>query len=94
MKQTREIEVISKPNEQMLNALGVKTWPIWTSEISNFPWYYDSEEICYILEGEIVVTPEEGEPVEIGVGNLVTFPQGLSCTWDVRAPVRKHYQLR
>lgn len=89
-----EIEIVLKPNEQMLNALGVKTWPIWTSEPAEFPWYYDTEEICYILEGEIVVYPESGEPVEIGVGNLVTFPQGLSCKWEVRSPVRKHYQLR
>ena len=48
-------------------------------------------ETCYFLEGEVVVTPEGGEPVTVGQGDMVTFPRGISCTWDVRRPVRKHY---
>jgi len=27
------------------------------------------------------------------VGDLVTFPAGLSCTWDVKKALRKHYQF-
>jgi hypothetical protein len=23
--------------------------------------------------------------------DLVTFPAGMSCTWEIRTPVRKHY---
>jgi hypothetical protein len=38
-----------------------------------------------------VVTPDSGEPVEMGKGDLVTFPAGMSCTWDIRRDVRKHY---
>jgi hypothetical protein len=41
----------------------------------------------------VVVTPEEGEPVTVGEGDLVTFPEGMDCTWKVREPVRKHYRL-
>lgn len=37
----------SAPNR--LAALGVTSWPIWTKEISTFPWIYDSEEACYFL---------------------------------------------
>ncbi|MGH8610629.1 MAG: cupin domain-containing protein [Gammaproteobacteria bacterium] len=25
--------------------------------------------------------------------DLATFPVGLSCTWDVRKPVKKHYRF-
>jgi hypothetical protein len=39
----------------------------------------------------VVVTPEEGEPVTVGEGDLVTFPEGMECTWKVREPVRKHW---
>jgi uncharacterized cupin superfamily protein len=39
----------------------------------------------------VVVTPDGGEPVRMGAGDLVTFPAGMSCTWEVRAAVRKHY---
>ena len=87
------ITVEHNPNQERLAELGVKNWPIWTKEPSEFPWHYDEQERCYFLEGDVVVTPEGGEPVEVGRGDFVTFPQGLSCTWRVRKDVRKHYQF-
>ena len=33
--------------------------------------------------------PAGGEPVEVKAGDLVTFPAGMSCTWDVREAVHK-----
>ena len=50
-------------------------------------------ETCYFLEGDVEVTPEGGKPVRIGKGDLVTFPTGMSCTWKVLKPVRKHYKF-
>lgn len=86
-----EISVQSKPDAELLDRLGVYAWPIWAKEVSTFPWTYDSEETCYLLEGDVIVTPAGGTPVHIGVGDLVTFPAGMSCTWEVRQAVRKHY---
>jgi uncharacterized cupin superfamily protein len=88
-----KIRVEHGPDVAQLNALGVLSWPIWTKEVSLFPWTYDEKEVCYLLDGEVIVTPDSGEPVKIGKGDLVTFPAGMSCTWDVRAPVRKHYRF-
>jgi uncharacterized cupin superfamily protein len=86
-----KIEVDREPSDETLNQRGVFGWPIWTKEVSTFPWTYDSSETCYLLEGDVVVTPNEGEPTEIRKGDLVTFPAGMSCTWEIRSPVRKHY---
>ena len=86
-----EIKVTHNPPKEELEKLGVFDWPIWTKEVSEFPWTYDASETCYFLEGRVVVTPEGGEPVEVGAGDLVTFPQGMSCTWKVLEPVCKHY---
>jgi uncharacterized cupin superfamily protein len=86
-----KIHVEHDPPRERLDRLGVESWPIWTKEVSTFPWSYDSTETCYLLEGEVIVTPQDGETVEIGSGDLVTFPRGMSCTWEVRRPVRKHY---
>ena len=83
----------SKPAPALLENLGVFSWPIWTKEVSTFPWTYDSEETCFFLEGEVVVTPRDGRPVHMGAGDLVTFPVGMSCTWEVRQAVRKHYNF-
>ncbi len=87
------IQVEHAPEEARLDELGVTDWPIWSCQPSTFPWTYDTHETCYLLEGEVTVTPEDGKPVTIGKGDLVTFPQGLSCTWEVREGVRKHYKL-
>ena len=86
-----EIKVERRPDDAHLEALEVKTWPIWEKEASEFPWYYDASETCLFLEGEVVVTPHGGEPITLGKGDLVTFPRGMSCTWKIVKAVRKHY---
>lgn len=88
-----EIEIERAAAAGRLTALGVGRWPIWTKEVSTFPWTYDEAETCYFLEGDVVVTPEGGAPVRMGKGDLATFPAGMTCTWEVRAPVRKHYRF-
>lgn len=89
----RKISVTHNPAPETLEKLGVKKWPIWTKEASEFPWFYDEQETCYFLEGEVTVTPENGEPVKIGKGDLVVFPQGMSCSWKIHKDVRKHYRF-
>jgi uncharacterized cupin superfamily protein len=84
---------IEKPDSEKLNRLAVLSWPIWEKEVSTFDWHYDEPETCYILEGKVTVEPKNGEPVEFGPGDMVTFPQGLDCVWKVSKPVRKHYKF-
>ena len=87
------ITVTSNPDPKDLQSLGVTSWPTWGCEVSTFPWTYDEQETCLLLEGDVTVTPDGGEPVGFGAGDLVVFDAGLSCTWDVHAPVRKHYRF-
>jgi uncharacterized cupin superfamily protein len=90
----QQIRVEHGPDEDELTALGIKTWPVWEKEASEFPWHYDEMETCYLLEGDVMVIPQGGsEPVRFGKGDLVTFPKGMSCTWKVLKPVRKHYKF-
>lgn len=84
---------VEKPSPDKLASLGVTRWPIWTKEVSEFPWSYSSQEIAYILEGEVTVIEQGGEAVNFGAGDLVTFPSGLACTWQVKKALRKHYQF-
>ena len=85
---------IDKADKNEMAEKGVLDWPIWEKEISRFDWHYDSIEECYLLEGEVVVETEDGEKVEFGEGDFVTFPEGLSCIWDIKKPVRKHYNFK
>ena len=84
---------IRRPDKGDLEAEGVFSWPVWEKEESTFPWHYDEPETCYLLEGRVRVTPENGEPVEFGAGDMVTLPAGMDCTWEIRKAVRKHYKL-
>ncbi len=43
--------------------------------------------------GRFRIIPAGGEPREFKRGDLVTFPAGLSCVWEVLEPVEKHYRL-
>ena len=87
------IKVTSPCPESVIVALGARNWPVWACEVSTFPWSYDQKEICLLLDGEVTVTPEGGEPVRIAAGDLVEFSAGLACSWDVIKPVRKHYKF-
>ena len=84
---------VEKPTEEKLENLGVKNWPIWTKEASEFHWHYDDKERCLILEGQVYVTPKGGDPVEINAGDFVEFPQGMECVWKITKDIRKHYNF-
>ncbi|KAK3229287.1 hypothetical protein Dsin_001168 [Dipteronia sinensis] len=80
--------------ESTLSQLGVRKWPKWGCPPSKFPWTYDAKETCFLLEGEVKVYPDgANEGVEIAAGDLVVFPKGMSCTWDVSVGVDKHYNF-
>jgi uncharacterized cupin superfamily protein len=83
---------VHKPTEEELVELGVRSWSIWTCEPSTFDWHYDDKEICYLLEGQVTVKTDNGE-VSFGAGDMVVFPEGLSCVWQVSEGVRKHYKF-
>ena len=86
-----KILIEHNPSEAKLDVMGIYNWPIWKKEVSTFPWTYDQQETCYILQGKVIVTPDGGEPVEIVRGDLVTFPKGMSCSWEIREDIKKHY---
>ncbi len=71
----------------------MKSCPIWEKEPSEFPWHYDEQETCLLIEGQVEVTAEDGQKVQFGPGDYVVLPKGLSCTWNVKQAVRKHYKF-
>ena len=89
-----EIQVVSQPDQAFLDSKGVFSWGTWGCGVSKFPWTYDSSESCYLLAGQVTVTPTDGrQPATFGKGDFVTFPAGMSCTWDVSEAVQKHFMF-
>ena len=81
---------IEKPTQEQLKKMDVNSWSTWGCEVSTFDWEYDNDETAYVLEGKVKVKTPHGE-VEINKGDLVTFPKGLQCTWNVLEPIKKVY---
>ncbi|MEW5757936.1 MAG: cupin domain-containing protein [Candidatus Omnitrophota bacterium] len=84
---------IEQLSEEELKKRKVPSWPIWEKEISTFDWHYDDMEECLFLEGDVTVTTKDGKSVNIKPGDFVTFPKGLSCSWNIKKPVKKYYRL-
>jgi len=85
---------VEKLTSEEIEKRGVSSWPIWTKEVSRFDWHYDSVEECYILNGKVVVETKDGKKVSFGKGDFVTFPKGLSCVWDIKEAIKKHYNFK
>ena len=82
------------PSPMKLEVMGVYDWPIWRKEASRFAWTYQQQETCYILRGRFTVTPDGGESQHFQRGDLITFPQGMQCTWQITEDVEKHYDFQ
>jgi hypothetical protein len=89
----REITIDSHPTQEELDALRIFNHPIWSKGVSEFQWTFNELEVCYFLEGEAIVIPNGGEPIRINRGDLVTFPQGLSCSCKIVKDVKKHFRF-
>ncbi len=84
---------VKKPSQEELKKMAVHSWPIWEKEASKFDWHYDDKETCYLLKGKVTVTTKDGKSIDFGSGDLVVFPKGLDCTWDIKQTVKKHYNF-
>lgn len=92
-EQTALCITIERPDEQQLQTLDIKSWPVWMKEPSTFDWHYYAAEIYFVVEGEAVLKTADGEAT-IREGDLVTLPKGLDCAWHVTRTIRMHYRFR
>jgi uncharacterized protein len=82
--------LVRKPTEE--EAQEARMWDTWSKTPSQFPWTYEDQETCFILEGRATVQAE-GQEVTFGEGDWVVLPQGLKCKWIIHQTIRKHYQF-
>ena len=85
---------VEKISDDELKKMNISSWPIWEKQVSRFDWHYDDTETCYILQGKVEVETKDGKRITFGKGDFVTFPKGLDCVWDIKEPVRKHYNFK
>jgi uncharacterized cupin superfamily protein len=79
---------------------GVELWVdgessagIWQCAPGPSRWTLESNEVIYLVAGRMTVTPDGGEPAQIGVGDMAVFPKGWTGTWELHETVRKAYSI-
>lgn len=70
-----------------------ENWGTWRKEVSEFDWYYEEPEICYIIKGEATVTDNQGNSVTFKSGDMVKFELGLKCRWKINKDIEKRYNF-
>ena len=88
-----KVTITSPCSASTIIQYGIKSWPIWECEPSKFQWNYDDKEICLIIEGQAKISTENGDIYFIKAGDLVEFPVGLYCEWEVTKSIKKHYRM-
>lgn len=83
---------VKKISPEKIKELKIDEWPVWSSPVKEFDWFYEEAETCYFIEGKAEVSGG-GEKTEIRAGDAVVFPKGLKCVWKVVEPVRKYYDF-
>jgi uncharacterized protein len=93
MSETKALEIkVEKPSPEQLKELKIESWSTWECEPKTFDWDYFGTETAYVYEGKVKVKTPSGE-VEFKAGDLVTFPKGLKCEWQVIEKIRKVYKF-
>ena len=82
--------VVRKPSETEKETC--QGWPVWECGVSKFDWVYTQCETCLVIEGEVTVSDSAGS-VSFSAGDYVVFPNGLECSWEITAAVKKYYNF-
>jgi uncharacterized cupin superfamily protein len=67
---------------------------VWEATQGTYHASYAKNEFVHLLEGEIIITPDKGEPMEVGPGDAFVVEAGFEGTWQIKKPVRKHFAIQ
>jgi uncharacterized cupin superfamily protein len=62
---------------------------VWTCSPGRWVRQVASAEFCHFLSGQCVFEPEAGDPIPIGAGDALYFPENSRGTWNVISPCMK-----
>jgi len=80
-----------RPTSEEIN--NTENWGIWKKEVSEFEWFYDVPELCYIIKGQAIVTDNSGNRIDFKAGDMVKFDKGLKCLWKITEDIEKRYNF-
>jgi uncharacterized cupin superfamily protein len=72
---------------------GVLYTGLWRCEPRDIPYVFPGDETFQVLEGEVRIEPEDGEPVQLKVGDIASFPKGQHALWTIKSPFKKFFVI-
>jgi uncharacterized cupin superfamily protein len=88
------VSIATREYQSWTNSDGSIETGIWEADTGTFRSRFEEHgELIVILAGEMVCTPDGGEPFTLTEGDACTFPRGWAGTWNVVRPVRKLYAV-
>jgi len=66
----------------------------WETTPGTWHARYESWEFIHLIEGSAIITPEGGEPVQVGPGDAFVIEKDFVGTWEVTEPIVKHFAIR
>jgi uncharacterized cupin superfamily protein len=93
------LEEASDPGTPMQTA-GLTLWKdgeqevgLWECTAGPSHWTLETHEEIYVIAGRMTVTPDGGEPLEVGAGDAAVFPRGWTGDWQIHETLRKLYVI-
>lgn len=66
---------------------------IWQGEVGSHKVNYTEEEVCFLLEGKVIVADAEGNQIEFKQGDMFAIPAGFSGVWTTVEKAKKMYVI-
>lgn len=65
---------------------------VWEASPGLSRWeFVDRGEAIYVIEGRMVVTEDNGDPITLKPGSVAIFPIGWKGTWEIQEQIRKFF---
>ena len=96
----KDLGPLPEATGEPMQASGLTLWAdgdqeagVWECTPGPSYWKLDCHEFVHILSGRVSVTPDGGDPVEMGPGDTAVFPRGWTGNWQILETIRKVYVL-
>lgn len=77
----------TSPDESMITGC-------WEATPGTYHATYASWEFIHMISGEVVITPEGGEPQTFKGGDAFMFEADFVGTWEIKETVFKHFAIK
>lgn len=66
----------------------------WEATPGTYHATYTDYEFVHMMEGEVTITPDGGEPVHLKGGDAFVVEPNFKGTWKITKAIRKHFDIK